>query len=102
MGIHKHQGCRTPCPKKVAGPPPGPKTLASEAVVEGTPSGCNLVEWHAVASIANILGNPTTICEDTFFETGLHLVGTLVVETVHHPAPQLDVEKNDHVADGLN
>lgn len=44
------------------------------------------------------------IVADTFFEIdrGLHLVDTLVAENVHHPAPQLDVEKNDHAVGGLH
>lgn len=45
-----------------------------------------------------------TFSADTFSESvlGLHLVDTLVAETVHHPAPQLDVEKNDHAVGGLH
>lgn len=31
-----------------------------------------------------------------------HLVDTLVAENVHHPARQLDVEKNDHVVGVLH
>lgn len=35
-------------------------------------------------------------------DCGLHLVDTRVAENVHHPAPQLDVEKNDHAVGGLH
>lgn len=78
--------------------------MIAGAMVEETPLAQSWIAWLAVAWIEQTQASQMTIVVDISSEIvrGSRPVDTLVAENVHHPALQLDVERNDHVVGVLH